>query len=290
MSFSYDEFTTRNIGFLSEHEQAQLREATVFVCGVGGMGGSAVQSLIRSGVGNLALADIDEYEVSNLNRQVFCNLATVDMHKAQATCEACLQINPEANITIHKENWTEHTDDLVSQSDVVINGTDDLAASLLLYRTARAKQVPVIDAYASPLPSVYVTLPDSPTPEERLSYPTVGTPWNKITEKQRDDAFLQEALYVLTHSTSRHYIDLELAGEVAAGKRSRMSFAPMVINTGTLMAYEAIAQILNKPTKTNERGWFFNPYKAKVEMPLPRWLELMLSPLVKNRLQKLVQQ
>ncbi|MEO0829496.1 MAG: ThiF family adenylyltransferase, partial [Pseudomonadota bacterium] len=41
MTFSYAEMTTRNIGFVTEAEQAKLREATVFVCGTGGMGGAA---------------------------------------------------------------------------------------------------------------------------------------------------------------------------------------------------------------------------------------------------------
>ena len=88
MTFSYSEFTTRNIGFVTEVEQARLRAATVFICGTGGMGGAAVQSLIRAGVGHLILADIDAYEVSNLNRQVFCTLDSVDHHKAESAFKA----------------------------------------------------------------------------------------------------------------------------------------------------------------------------------------------------------
>jgi tRNA A37 threonylcarbamoyladenosine dehydratase len=50
-AFSYDEFITRNIGFVSEAEQARLRAARVFVAGVGGMGGAALACLVRSGIG-----------------------------------------------------------------------------------------------------------------------------------------------------------------------------------------------------------------------------------------------
>ena len=288
MTFDYTEFTTRNIGFVTEAEQTRLKNTTVLVCGTGGMGGAAVQALVRAGVGHLVLADIDEYEISNLNRQVFCTLDSINQHKAQATRDACLKINPQARIDVYENDWTDHAEKLVSSADVVINGTDDLGASLLLYRTANSHTKAVIDAYASPLPSVYVTRPGAPMPEQRLDYPTIGTAWNALTDEQREQAFLCEAHHVMLHSSSRHHIDLELAGEVAAGKRSRMSFAPMVINTGTLMAYEAIACVLGKPTKTDERGWFFNPYTAKIEKPWPSPIAALLSPMVWRALRQLI--
>ena len=159
----------------------------------GGMGGSAIMTLIRAGVGRLILADLDAFEVSNLNRQLFATLNTVDQDKARATRDQCLQINPEAEIEVLGADWPDHVERLVQSADVVINGTDDLGASLLLYRTARAKGRTVIDAYASPLPSVYVTAPGDPMPEERLGYSTRDTSWDKLTPEMRDTAAAAEA-------------------------------------------------------------------------------------------------
>ena len=68
MAFSYAEMTTRNIGFVSPAEQERLRKATVFVCGTGGMGGACLLALARIGVGHLIIADIDSFDVSNLNQ------------------------------------------------------------------------------------------------------------------------------------------------------------------------------------------------------------------------------
>ncbi|MEO4000834.1 ThiF family adenylyltransferase [Mesorhizobium sp. CAU 1732] len=286
-AFSYAEFTTRNIGFITAEQQERLRGARVFVCGTGGMGGACVLALARAGVGHLVLADLDAFEISNLNRQVFANLDTVGQHKAEATRDQCLTINPELDITVHKDQWADHVDVIVGQCDVVVNGTDDLAASLLLYRTARRLGKPVIDAYASPLPSVYVTRPGRPMPEERLGYPTIGTAWNAVSDAQRKEAFLREAEHVVLHSSSRHHVNLELAGEVAAGKRSRMSFAPMVITTGMLMAYETIALLLGEKTDTDERGWFFNPYRGRVERPRNVLTAALLRPVVRRFLTKL---
>lgn len=286
--FDYSEFTNRNIGFVSKDEQQQLREATVFVCGTGGMGGACVLGLARAGVGHLILADLDEFEVSNLNRQVFAFLNTAGMHKAKATAEICRQINPEMKLTVFDKSWPQQVTSCVEQSNIVVNGTDDLSATLLLYRTARTKGKTVIDAYASPLPSIYVTRCSDPMPEQRLNYPTLNTEWNGISDQQRSKAFLQEMEYVVLNSSSRNYIDLDLAGEVAAGKRSRMSFAPMVITTGMLMAYEAINGILQKPHGADYRGWFFNPYAGRIEKPRHPLIASALRPLVRRFLNKMM--
>lgn len=287
MSFSYETFTTRNIGFVSEAEQRRLQESTVFVCGTGGMGGAAIQALARAGIGRLVLADIDRFEMSNLNRQVFCFADTIGRQKAEATRDLCLKINPDLAITVFGPDWTDQVETLVENADVVINGTDDLGASLLLYRTARRQGKTVIDAYASPLPSVYVTRATDPMPEERLGYPTSGTAWNALTPDQRAESFLREAEHVMVHSSSRHHVDLALAGEVVAGTRSRMSFAPMVISTGMLMAYEAINAVLGRPHGADCRGWFFNPHAGRVERPRNALFAALLRPLVRRFIQRL---
>ncbi len=286
--FDYEEFTTRNTGFVTRQEQDALRNATVFVCGTGGMGGACVFALARAGVGNLIVADIDEFEVSNLNRQAFAFTDTVGQHKAVATADLCQKINPEMSITVYRDDWAKHVEKTVAGSDVIVNGTDDLAASLLLYRTSRTHGLTMIDAYASPLPSIFTTSPTDPMPEERLGYPTIGTAWNELTADQRDEAFLREAEYVILNSSSRHHIDLELAGEVAAGKRSRMSFAPMVLTTGNLMAYEVISGILRRPQGADFRGWFFNPYVGRVEKPRNAVTSALLRPVVRRFLRKMM--
>ena len=286
--FDYREFTTRNIGFVTEAEQALLRTSPIFVCGVGGMGGACLMALVRAGVGRLIIADLDKFEVSNLNRQLFATLDNVGRHKAEASLDACRRINPDIEIEVLHADWPEHLDRVLVTAKVVVNGTDDLAASLRLYRGARAQGCSVIDAYASPLPSVFVTRPGEPMPEERLGYPTRAKSLDAITEKDRAAAFLKEAEHVLLNSSSGKHIDLALAGEVAAGRRSRMSFAPMVISTGMLMAYEAIALVLGRTSGTDCRGWFFNPHRPAVEMPRSGPVAALLRPLVRRALNRMM--
>jgi hypothetical protein len=266
-SFSYDELVTRNAGFVTPAEQAKLRDGRVFVCGVGGMGGAAIQSLVRAGVGHFALADMDTFEVSNLNRQLFATLDTVGQPKVDATRAAMMRLNPDIGLTTFAAEWVERLDEILPAYQIVINGMDDLAAGIALYRKAREHGATVIDAYTSPLPSVTVVRPSDPRPEERLGYPTVGTEWHAITPAQAAACKTAEALYVAVHSSSAEYIDHAVAAGLFAGTRARPSFAPMVIETGTLMAFEAVKLLLDRDSGVDHRGVFLNPWTMTVERP-----------------------
>jgi molybdopterin-synthase adenylyltransferase len=287
MNFDYYSFTGRNIGFIDEREQQLLREARVFVCGVGGMGGAAFMALARAGIGKFVIADIDRFEVSNLNRQVFAFADEVGREKAAVAAEAAKRINPTIEIDVLGENWTDELPAIARRCPVIVNGMDDIAAGVHLYRTARDARATVIDAYMSPLPSVIVVRPDDPRPEQRLGFPTRGKDWRDITEADRRAAMLAEIEHVMLHSSSRNHVDLAVAGEVAAGRRSRMSLAPMVITTGMLMAYEAISLILGRSSGTDCRGWFLNPYGPAIEKPRNAVIAALLRPLVRRVIIKL---
>lgn len=265
--FDYAEMTTRNRGFVTQAEQEKLRDSQVFIPGVGGMGGAAFMALVRAGVGRFVIADVDRFEVSNLNRQLFATLPTVGRSKAEVACETALTINPEVRIQVLGGEWTGDLDRLLAASHVAVNGMDDAAAGVHLYRRARAHGRTVIDAYASPLPSVTVVRADAPRLEERLGYPTVGIDWTDVTPEMAADCLQREIAYVLTHSSSHLYVDLDVAAEVAAGKRSRFSFSTMVTMAGTMMAEEAVRVLLGRPGGTDHRGYFFNPHRVAVERP-----------------------
>eukprot|EP01040_Poterioochromonas_malhamensis_P025968 gene25968-32525_t len=123
--FDYAEFTTRNFGFISHEEQTRLKNSAVFVAGVGGMGGACFASLVRAGVGRIGLADIDQFEISNFNRQVFASLDTLGQDKAAASEAAALRINPEILLERFGAEWTTKLDDIAGRYEVIVNGCDD---------------------------------------------------------------------------------------------------------------------------------------------------------------------
>ena len=269
--FSYAEFTTRNIGFVTENEQNTLKNTRVFVVGVGGMGGAAVACMARMGIENFVIADIDYFEVSNMNRQIFSSVAVLGRDKAEVTAESLLAINPNINITLKNGNWVNELDVILPNIDIVVNGCDDIKATIQLLRKCQEHRRPCVDAFASTLPNVYVIRPNDKRPEEVFNFPTVVLPIEKITEDIAKQCLMKEIEHVAIHSNSLKYIDLDIAKNIMTGKRKRSSFAPMVWATGCLMAYEVWRLALNKKGGATIKGIFFNPYTYQIEKPR-NWL------------------
>ena len=97
---AYGAMTGRNLGFVTPAEQEVLRTGRVFVCGVGGMGGAALVTLVRAGVGELCVADPDQFEASNLNRQLLATRDTLGCAKTEVARQYVARVNPEARVSI----------------------------------------------------------------------------------------------------------------------------------------------------------------------------------------------
>jgi molybdopterin/thiamine biosynthesis adenylyltransferase len=226
-------------------------------------------ALARCGVGHIAVADPDLFEASNLNRQVFASAVTLGSSKSEVTCQALREINPTLDVRDLGSEWAESLDSVLSRYPVVVNAMDDTAAGIRLYRAAREHGATVVDAYSAPLPSVMVTRPGDPRPEERLGFPTVGRSIEGISQIDLARARAIEAEYVLTHSSALARFDAAVAAEILSGARPRSSFSTVVTIAGTLMAHEAIALLVGRPTGADARGYFFDPWTGTVERPVP---------------------
>ena len=100
--------------------------------GVGGVGGFAVESLIRSGIKNITVFDGDVVEESNINRQIIATVDTVGKDKTEAVIERAKSINPDVNITAHKifylpENANQFD---LSKFDCIIDAFDTVSAKI----------------------------------------------------------------------------------------------------------------------------------------------------------------
>ena len=266
---TYEVRTSRNEGFVDRHEQAVLRTSSIFVCGVGGMGGAAVASLARAGVGRLGIADFDTFEASNLNRQLFASTRTLGRSKTEAVREELLTIDPELRVERYGADWTDRLAEILTAHDIVVNGMDDPRAALALYRAARRHRVTVVDAFVSPHPSVAVVRPDDPRPEEWLRFPTVGVDLEAVTDEMLGRALLRELGYVASVSGGIGRLAPELVAEVLRGTRPRPSFAPVVLIAGNLMALEAIGVLVGREGGADHRGYFLDPWTGSIERPGP---------------------
>ena len=80
--FDYADAFSRNIGWVTKEEQGTLRKKRVAIAGMGGVGGIHLLTLARLGIGSFYIADFDEFEVHNFNRQVGATMSSIGRPKA----------------------------------------------------------------------------------------------------------------------------------------------------------------------------------------------------------------
>ncbi|MBP5361580.1 MAG: tRNA threonylcarbamoyladenosine dehydratase [Ruminococcus sp.] len=126
----------------------KLSESRVAVFGIGGVGGYVCEGLVRSGVGNFDLIDDDQVCLTNLNRQILATRKTVGKYKAEVMADRMHEINPDADIRIHKCFFLpENADDFpFDEFDYVIDAVDTVTAKLELIMRCKEKNIPVISA------------------------------------------------------------------------------------------------------------------------------------------------
>jgi len=112
----------------------RIRQAHVAVVGVGGVGSWAVESLARSGVGQLTLIDMDHVSESNVNRQLHALTDTLGQSKVLAMQSRIVQINPDCVVHAIDDFVTPHnTQELLSRNmDAVIDACDQVTAKVAL--------------------------------------------------------------------------------------------------------------------------------------------------------------
>lgn len=251
---------SRNIGLISVDEQEKLRQSTVLVAGVGGMGGVAAEVLVRMGIGRIILCDFDRFEDVNINRQIHCTKETLNKYKVDVLKKEFLAINPELEIHVYPEEVSlKNINQLLSGVEIIINGMDKMQASLILERTARQKGITIVDAWLTPYASVFVMDAQSPHWEDFLELPTRKYSLENLTEEICKEAVVKEVQYTFSHFDPFSIIDEEFVNEILTDKRPRPSLAPVVWLSGVLMANEVFKVIVGVE-HVGFRGIFYNQY------------------------------
>lgn len=107
--------------------QERLKSARVAVIGAGGLGSPAALYLAAAGVGTLGLVDCDRVEVSNLQRQVLFDTASIGRLKTESARERLLALNPDITVVAHTLTLrAENVLEVLQDYDVVLDGTDRL--------------------------------------------------------------------------------------------------------------------------------------------------------------------
>ena len=129
--------------------QERLQQATALVVGLGGLGCPAALYLAAAGVGRLLLADGDEVELSNLQRQIAHGDGDIGRNKAQSAAAAIAALNPQVELEVIPRQLQESDlPGIVGGVDVVIDATDNYPVRYAMNRASIAAKVPLVSAAA----------------------------------------------------------------------------------------------------------------------------------------------
>ena len=137
----------RNARFLSRTDQEKLLQAHVVIIGLGGLGGTVLEELLRLGIGTITGVDMDVFELSNLNRQLLATEENIGLHKAEAARLRARQINSGVRfIPVTEKQDFGSMCDLFRDADVVVDALGGLADRQALEKAAAEKGGPVVSA------------------------------------------------------------------------------------------------------------------------------------------------
>lgn len=126
----------------------KLKNSTVAIFGIGGVGSFAAEALARSGVYRIVLVDGDDICLTNINRQIHALHSTVGRPKVEIMKVRILDINPEAVVTIYKEFYnSENAEKLLSDDyDYVVDAIDMVNSKLDLIERCKKYNIPIISS------------------------------------------------------------------------------------------------------------------------------------------------
>ena len=132
----------RSIGLLGEENFNLIQDKVIAVFGLGGVGGTALEALARTGFKHFIIVDFDKVDASNLNRQILYTVKDIGKNKVDAAKERILSINPEAEIQAIFDKAQDF--DSNQPIDFMVDAIDDVDGKLFLLKTAQEKNIPQI--------------------------------------------------------------------------------------------------------------------------------------------------
>ena len=125
--------------------QKRLKNAKVLVIGAGGLGSPALLYLAAAGVGTLGIAEFDEVDESNLQRQIIHGQSDIGKSKAQSAKESIAETNPYVNVVLHEERLdNDNVMQVFEGYDLIVDGTDNFATRYMVNDAAYFLGIPYV--------------------------------------------------------------------------------------------------------------------------------------------------
>lgn len=148
----YNTAFSRNIGWITQDEQATLRTKRIAIAGMGGVGGSHLLTLTRLGIGAFYIADFDVFELANFNRQAGARMSSVGKPKVDTLAEMALDINPDLDIRRFPEGIKpDNIEQFLDGVDLYVDGLDFFAVTARRMAFAACDRLSIPATTAAPL-------------------------------------------------------------------------------------------------------------------------------------------
>lgn len=241
----YEASFIRNFGVVTHEEQAKLRNARVTVVGAGGVGGITLIQLARMGVGSIHVIDRDQFEASNINRQMLSAVSKLGVDKAEVAGQVLRDINPDIKVRTTISFVTEdNAAELLADSDVIVDATDNLVSRVVIHRAAAKLGIPSIWIAVTPpfRGGVMSLTPGSMPYEQVLRHPSYQKELTPEVREQVNALKDGRAVYSVSQGALKEWSDGYLKKEVAWAV-----LAPVANIVGVLASFEAFKLVIGRP-------------------------------------------
>jgi adenylyltransferase/sulfurtransferase len=126
--------------------QESLLNSTMLLIGMGGLGSPSAMYLAASGVGHLIIADFDQVELSNLQRQIVHHTDDIGKDKVDSAKAKMVAINPNIKVTTIKDLNENNLNSWISEVDVVLDGTDNFDTRFKVNKACVEEKKPLVSA------------------------------------------------------------------------------------------------------------------------------------------------
>jgi tRNA threonylcarbamoyladenosine dehydratase len=215
-------FRTRTGLIVGNEGLEKLKNSSILVFGVGGVGSFATEAIVRAGVGKITIVDFDDVDITNINRQLPALHSTIGRDKVEVMEERILDINPDIEINAIKAKYTaENSDELLDGDyDYVVDAIDMVSSKIHLIESCVKKNLTIISSMGmgNKLDPTKIVVTDI--------YKTQMCPLAKVVRKELRDRKIKKLKVV--YSTEQ---PVELKERIMNGKKitpGSISFVPSV--------------------------------------------------------------
>ena len=232
-----DESFSRTEMLIGHEGMEKLKNAKVAVFGLGGVGSFVCEGLARSAIGNFILVDYDKTDESNINRQLIATQKSVGRYKVDLMKERILEINPNANVEVHKEFYLADSEiDIITEDlSYAVDCVDTIMAKIAVICQCDGLGVPVISSMGTGNkldPTMF---------EVADIYDTTVCPLARIMKKDLRKRNIEKLKVVYSKEHPINTNDREINKNRKFKVKGSVSFVPSV--AGLIIAGEVIKDI-----------------------------------------------